>query len=48
MQTRREVKDMHAAIIRGLPALSILAAIVFGLAFADPAIMPDPICPPMC
>ena len=56
MQTRKEVKDMHAAITRNLamlaglmtPLVMTLAAIALTLAFsADPGHMPVN-CPPDC
>jgi hypothetical protein len=52
MQTRKEVKEMHAAITRALalsPILAAVAAVILslGLAPIEPSIMP-PDCPPSC
>jgi hypothetical protein len=52
MQTRKEVREMHAAITRAVALFPIFAAVAavllsLGLAPIEPSIVP-PECPPSC
>ena len=53
MQTRKEVTEMHAAIIRARAMFAILAAVAavfltLGIAPIEPSTAMPPICPPHC